>query len=238
MKKLLMGLAAAAAMVFGAFAGEPLVYGPFGTEDDVVIDKVEPTIFAGVSLTFGETAAVADDCVAVYRKSNDQLCGLGKVIVYRGQPQLTLSMQVSEGTEVYFKGWQQSSGTTTNLVASLNGATAAETILMPESGSVDSMLVLSTPTETPVPPPGPEPLYEGDFRGDPEDVVIDKVEPTIFSGVTMTFGDMAMAGVGAMTKIEGFLTQPIVSLGMALSTFTSQNLGAKEYGRALYPQPR
>ena len=47
-----------------------------------------------------------------------------------------------------------------------------------------------------------------------------------------SFGDMAMAGVGAMTKIEGFLTQPIVSLGMALSTFTSQNLGAKEYERA------
>ena len=46
------------------------------------------------------------------------------------------------------------------------------------------------------------------------------------------FGDMAMAGVGAMTKIEGFLTQPIVSLGMALSTFTSQNLGARELERA------
>ena len=184
MKKLLMGLVALAAMTFGAFAGEPLVYGPFGTEDDVVIDKVEPTIFAGVSLTFGETPAASNDCVAVYRKSNDQLCGLGKVIVYRGQPQLTLSMQVTEGTEVYFKGWQQSSGTTTNLVASVNGAAAAETILMPESGSVDSVLVLSTPAEAPVPPTCP-------IRED--DVVGDKVEPTIFAGVVLAFGETPMA---------------------------------------------
>lgn len=46
------------------------------------------------------------------------------------------------------------------------------------------------------------------------------------------FGDMAMGGIGAVSKIEGFGTMPVVSLGMSLSTFTSQNLGARESERA------
>ena len=47
-----------------------------------------------------------------------------------------------------------------------------------------------------------------------------------------TFGAMAMAGVGAYSKIEGFGFLPITSFTMALTTFISQNLGARQYERA------
>lgn len=47
-----------------------------------------------------------------------------------------------------------------------------------------------------------------------------------------SFGEMAIAGTGAYTKIEGFAFLPITSFTMALTTFVSQNLGAKEYERA------
>lgn len=46
------------------------------------------------------------------------------------------------------------------------------------------------------------------------------------------FGEMAMAGSGAYTRVEGFAFLPVTSFTMALTTFVSQNLGAKEYGRA------
>lgn len=46
-----------------------------------------------------------------------------------------------------------------------------------------------------------------------------------------TFGEMAMAGCGAYSKIEGFGFLPITSFTMALTTFVSQNLGAKDYER-------
>lgn len=45
------------------------------------------------------------------------------------------------------------------------------------------------------------------------------------------FGDMAMAGCGAYSKIEGFAFLPITSFTMALTTFVGQNLGAREYER-------
>ena len=45
------------------------------------------------------------------------------------------------------------------------------------------------------------------------------------------FGTAAMAGCGAYSKIEGFGFLPITCFTMALTTFVSQNLGAKEYGR-------
>ncbi len=45
------------------------------------------------------------------------------------------------------------------------------------------------------------------------------------------FGSMAMAGCGAYSKIEGFAFLPITSFTMALTTFVSQNLGAKQYER-------
>jgi putative MATE family efflux protein len=46
------------------------------------------------------------------------------------------------------------------------------------------------------------------------------------------FGEMAMAGSGAYSKVEGFGFLPINSFTMALTTYVGQNLGAKEYGRA------
>lgn len=46
------------------------------------------------------------------------------------------------------------------------------------------------------------------------------------------FGAYAMAGQGAYAKIEGFAFLPIMSMSMALPTFVSQNLGAREVGRA------
>lgn len=46
------------------------------------------------------------------------------------------------------------------------------------------------------------------------------------------FGEMAMAGYGAYTKVEGFAFLPITSFAMALTTFIGQNLGAKECERA------
>ena len=47
-----------------------------------------------------------------------------------------------------------------------------------------------------------------------------------------TFGGIAQAGYGIYGKIEGFAFLPITSFNLALTTFISQNLGAKEYDRA------
>lgn len=46
------------------------------------------------------------------------------------------------------------------------------------------------------------------------------------------FGDMAMAGCGAYAKIEGFAFLPVNSFTIAITTFVSQNLGARELDRA------
>ena len=46
------------------------------------------------------------------------------------------------------------------------------------------------------------------------------------------FGSAAMAGCGAYFKIEGFGFLPITCFSMGLTTFISQNLGAKKYDRA------
>ena len=47
-----------------------------------------------------------------------------------------------------------------------------------------------------------------------------------------SFGAAAMAGVGAYAKIEGFAFIPINAFTMAITTFVSQNLGAKNKNRA------
>lgn len=47
-----------------------------------------------------------------------------------------------------------------------------------------------------------------------------------------SFGSYAMAGVGAYSKIEGFVFLPIMSMSMSMPTFVSQNLGAKKIDRA------
>lgn len=46
------------------------------------------------------------------------------------------------------------------------------------------------------------------------------------------FGPLAVAGCGSYSKIEGFAFIPVTCFSMALTTFTSQNLGAKKYERA------
>lgn len=46
------------------------------------------------------------------------------------------------------------------------------------------------------------------------------------------FGRDAMAGCGSYSKIEGFGFLPITCFAMALTTFISQNLGARQYDRA------
>lgn len=45
------------------------------------------------------------------------------------------------------------------------------------------------------------------------------------------FGDMAVAGCGAYSKLEGFAFLPITSFTAAISTFVGQNIGAKNYER-------
>lgn len=45
------------------------------------------------------------------------------------------------------------------------------------------------------------------------------------------FGKMAVAGCGSYAKIEGFGFLPVTCFTMALTTFISQNLGAKQYDR-------
>ena len=47
-----------------------------------------------------------------------------------------------------------------------------------------------------------------------------------------TFGKLAVAGCGTYSKLEGFAFLPITSFTMALTTYTGQNLGAREYDRA------
>lgn len=46
------------------------------------------------------------------------------------------------------------------------------------------------------------------------------------------FGKIAVAGCGSYSRIEGFAFLPISCFSMALTTFISQNLGAKKYDRA------
>lgn len=46
-----------------------------------------------------------------------------------------------------------------------------------------------------------------------------------------SFGSLAMAGFGAYLKIDGFNILPILSLSIAITTFTGQNYGAKKIER-------
>lgn len=47
-----------------------------------------------------------------------------------------------------------------------------------------------------------------------------------------SFGSDAMAACGSFSKLEGFAFLPVTCFTMAISTFTSQNLGAREHERA------
>ena len=46
-----------------------------------------------------------------------------------------------------------------------------------------------------------------------------------------SFGPAAMAGCGSYSKLEGFAFLPVTCFSQALSTFTGQNLGAKQHDR-------
>lgn len=46
-----------------------------------------------------------------------------------------------------------------------------------------------------------------------------------------SYGASAMAAFGAGTKIESFISLPIINLGAAISTFVAQNTGAKKFDR-------
>ena len=46
-----------------------------------------------------------------------------------------------------------------------------------------------------------------------------------------SFGAAAVAGCSAYTKIDGFAILPVMSFSMAITTFTGQNVGAKNYER-------
>ncbi len=46
-----------------------------------------------------------------------------------------------------------------------------------------------------------------------------------------SFGNLAMAGIGASTKVEGFAFLPVTAFSMAVTTFVSQNMGARRYDR-------
>lgn len=47
-----------------------------------------------------------------------------------------------------------------------------------------------------------------------------------------SFGACAVAGIGAYSKVEGFMFLPVTSFSMAMTTFISQNIGARKYERA------
>ena len=60
--------------------------------------------------------------------------------------------------------------------------------------------------------------------------VIDLANMMIQSYIN-SFGKLAMAGIGASSKLEGFMFLPVNAFSMAMSTFVAQNLGAGEKER-------
>ena len=133
MMKILFVMAIGVCVATGALAAGEFVFGAFGTDKNIVSDRVAPTIFSSVTLTIAGRPAELGDCVAVYRKSDGLLCGLGMVTVYRGRPQLTLSLQAKGGTEVHFKVWQRSTDKVFDALASCD-------VVLPASGEVVSGL--------------------------------------------------------------------------------------------------
>ncbi len=53
----------------------------------------------------------------------------------------------------------------------------------------------------------------------------------VVQGNINSFGSIAMAGCSAYSKIDGFAILPVLSYANALTTFTSQNIGAKKIDR-------
>jgi len=53
------------------------------------------------------------------------------------------------------------------------------------------------------------------------------------TGLINTFGPAAMAGITAVSRIDALAIMPISTLGMAMSTFVAQNMGAGKEDRAI-----
>ena len=93
----------------GALASIAATYGPWGDSDAVKNpDKLGPTYLMSMPLQINGVAAVEGDCVAVYRKDTDALCGLGKVLDSSGQ--LTIVCYAPYGVTLHFQIWVSSSG--------------------------------------------------------------------------------------------------------------------------------
>ncbi len=45
------------------------------------------------------------------------------------------------------------------------------------------------------------------------------------------FGPIAMAGTAAYYRVDNFLGGPMAAIGVAVTTFVGQNIGANEFGR-------
>lgn len=52
-----------------------------------------------------------------------------------------------------------------------------------------------------------------------------------------SFGKMAMPGCGSYSKVEGFAFLPVTCFALSMTTFTSQNIGAKKYDRVKKGSP-
>lgn len=63
-----------------------------------------------------------------------------------------------------------------------------------------------------------------------QSVVIDLSNLVIQTHINM-FGAAAMAGYAAWSKIGGFIYMPTKAFGLAMTTFTGQNVGARQYDR-------
>ncbi|MDO4846532.1 MAG: MATE family efflux transporter [Clostridiaceae bacterium] len=63
-----------------------------------------------------------------------------------------------------------------------------------------------------------------------QNCIIDVANILIQSYVN-SFGSLAMAGIGAYVKVEGFAFLPVTSFSLAMSTYISQNLGAGKKDR-------
>ena len=119
MKKLIK-LVFMCAIPFAGLASDKQ-YGPFGTDADVRMDQISPTMLEDVELTiYGEPMAVGD-CVALYRLGDSSLCGLGEVVALKdGTPNLTISINVNAGTQIHFKAWRKATGETYDCDVSCN----------------------------------------------------------------------------------------------------------------------
>jgi putative MATE family efflux protein len=63
-----------------------------------------------------------------------------------------------------------------------------------------------------------------------QQMIVSLSNAVVQSGIN-SFGAYAIAGCSNYTKIDGFIVLPIMSFAMASTTFTGQNIGAKQYDR-------